>query len=350
MLDVEKQAIKITCKPELEPQLSAATVVHFTVANILHHTEFPLAEFPELVELAVIGTGLGMLRNNIEFVKQSPVFWDSTHWRAYPRPFLDSKALAYANAMAAWLRSESAPAWLPRIAKELQKPMQKSLKYLHKTGDSFLQSNCDHPVLNQPQSDWFETARNQGVSSQVVAVRHFEPNEHLASDQEELLLEKLRSANRFVALHAVFAVDRLQLGSDAIQSELAILSESPDEELSAKSMITLARTGPLQEVPYEQAMKMVGSRTKHVNFAGMVGLLSRDALEPSATKIVDRAFLQALQTCDYEFVAMFAAAYNKWLPNPKEYLEQLLSGDQPEYLEIAIEAIDDAREQLMEQV
>ena len=319
------------------------------MANLLHQTKFPLAEFAELVELAVIGTGLGMPRNRIEFVKQAPAFWDTTHWGAYPRPFLDGQSHAYANALTAWLRAESAPKWLSQIARELQKPTQKSLKYLHKTSDSFLKPKCENSVLAQAQSDWFHVAQNGGVSSQVIAVRHFQKNENMVSDHEELIVEKLRSANRFVALHAVSATDRLELDSEVIQNELGVLAESSDEELSAKSMITLARIGPLQEFPYEQALKMVGSRTKHVNFAGMVGLLSRDTIGPNATKIVDRAFLQALQTCDYEFVGMFAAAYNKWLPNPKDHLEELLAGDQPEYLEIALEAIEDAKEQLQEQ-
>lgn len=318
------------------------------MSNLLYQTKFALAEFPELVELAVIGTGLGMPRNNIEFVKQAPTFWDSTHWGAYPRPFLDGQSHAYANAIAAWMRAESAPKWLPQIAKELQKPTQKSLKYLHKTSDAFIQPKSDGRVLEQAQSDWFHIAQNGGASSQVIAVRHFQRNENLVSDYEELLVEKLRSANRFIALHAVSAVGGLELNSELIQNELGVLAESPDEELSAKSMITLARGGPLQDLPYEQALKMVGSRTKHVNFAGMVGLLSRDTIEPFATKVVDRAFLQALQTCDYEFVSMFAAAYNKWLAEPKEYLSDLLSGDQPEYLEIALEAIEDVQEQLLE--
>ena len=346
-MDAENQIIKLTADIKSQPTLVATTIIHLTVENILHQTGFALAAYPELVELAVVAMGLGMPRSRIEFVKQVSAHWDSTLWGAFPRPFLDSQSLAYANALSAWARGEKKPGWMDAIAVELRKPMRTSLKHLHRTGDSFFQPDSQDSLLNQPQTDWLHLAADSSASRQIIAVRHFEENEMLADDQEQILMEKLRSPNRFVALHALAAIDYLGLATEPIENELCFLVDTSDEELQAKTMITLAQMGPLNEDAIESATKMVGSQAGHVSFAGMVGLLSLDSVTPDHLKAVDRGFRRSLQTCDFEFVELFATAYCKWLNDPRQHVQKLLSDDQPEYVEIATNAIEDVQRQLV---
>ena len=122
-----------------EPELAVATLVHGVVSDLLHQHKYAYAHFPEFVDLTVIATGLGTLLSNLDFVSQSPTFWDSTQWRLIPRPFLDSQGVAYANAIAAWTRGERDPEWATDLEAELQRSMTKSLKFLNKTDDCFFQ-------------------------------------------------------------------------------------------------------------------------------------------------------------------------------------------------------------------
>lgn len=330
---------------EEDAGLTATTVIHFTLANILHQHQLPFAAFPEVVEMAVIGTGLGMPRNQIELVKQVPSFWDSTVWAAVERPFLDEQAHAYANALTAWARGEQNPGWGSEIATQLKKPMQRSLKYLHKTSDSFVTTERSDALLDQSETEWLQTAEGAGITQQIIAIRHLRPNEHLAAEYETALLKKTKSSSRFVILHAIAALEYLQLDSESIKSELTLLTESHDEEIQSKAMIALSRLEAINEFAHEQALKMMGSRNNHVVFAAMVGLLSHDSIEGGSLKTVDRGFIQALQTCDYEFVGLFASAYSKWLDDPQQHVKTLLADDQPEYLQIAIDAVSNAQKE-----
>lgn len=344
-MDIENQIIKLDIQIEENAQLAAATIIHFTLANILHQQKLPFATLPEIVELAVIGTGLGMPRNQIEFVKHVPSFWDSTVWTAVERPFLDEQALAYANSLSAWMRGERNSDWISSLPAQLKKPMQKSLKYLHKTKDTFVRTDTTVAASEQTEAEWLQAAQSSGITEQIIAIRNLQPNEHLASEHEETLLPKLRSVNRFLILHSIAAIEFLQLDSQSIKSELTHLAETTDDEVRSKAMIALARLEPINEFAYEQALKMLGSRSKHVCFAGIVGLLSHDSVEAGSLRVVDNGFRQALQTCDYEFVGLFAAAYNKWLDEPQDHVTSLLEGDHPEYLQIAIDAVAGAKQQ-----
>ena len=295
--------------------------------------------------MAVLGTGLGMPRNQVELVKQVPRFWDTTVWAAVERPFLDEQAHAYANALCAWTRNEKNPVWSSNIATQLKKPMHRSFKYLQKTSDCYVTTESSAALLDQSETEWLQTAAGPGITQQIIAIRHFQPHEHLTTEHEETLLQKTRSSNRFLVLHAIAALEFLQLDTESVKNELTLLTDSADEEIRSKAMIGLSRLEAINEFAHEQALKMLGSRNNHVVFAAMVGLLSHESIDVGSLKTVDRGFLQALQTCDYEFVGLFASAYNKWLDDPKQHVKTLLADGQPEYLQIAIDAVSNAEKQ-----
>lgn len=329
-----------------EPKLTAATVIHYVVGDLLFQNKFGYAHFPEVVDLAVINTGLGLLQSSFGFVKQTSSFWDSTYWDASPRPFLDSNALAYANAVAAWVRGDKDPSWCTELRNEVKRPMQKSLKYLLKTNDSFFDpASANTALLKQSQSDWLKMASQSSTSTQLVAIRHMELDKQLADQQEMLLLEKLRSPVRPIVLHSISAVESLMLRSDPVANELRFLVESRDDELRAKAIIALAKLAQLDEETIDAAVKMIDSSVRYVVFAGVFALSSLKAAPDNVLRASERGFVRALQTCDYEFVGLFAVAMDRWLDDPQSHIEQLLQNDQPEYLNIATEALQNVRAQ-----
>ena len=79
----------------------------------------------------------------------------------------------------------------------------------------------------------------------------------------------------------------------------------------------------------------------------MLALSSQGSVSDHLIPAINRAFIRSLQVCDYEFVNLFAAAFTRWLDDPKAHVEQLLSEDSVEYMEIAMEALDNVDEQLV---
>ena len=315
------------------------------IADLLHQRKFPYAHFPELVDLAVVMTGLGAIRSRIEFVKRAGNFWDSTGWGVFPRPFLDTPTLGYIHALAAWMRADSDPSWFAALPPAVRNPSKKSLKFLTKTGDSFFDpKSADQPLLQQDQSQWLALAADKSTSKQIIALRHFQPDESLADQQASILLEKLRSGNVPIMLHAISSAESVQLSSEPVVDQLRYLAEHQDEEVRAKAVIALAKLGQIDEATVGVAAKMIDSRAKHVVYAGVFALGSQPTVDDTTLRAVDRGFVSALQTCDYEFIQLFAMCYERWLEQPKTHFNELLSDD-GEYLQIANEALQAAREQ-----
>ncbi len=334
-----------------EPVLTAATVIHGVVSDLLSQNQFGFSHFPEVVDIAVINTGLGTLQARLSFVKQTNSFWDSTYWDASPRPFLDTQSLAYVLAIAAWMRGDSDPIWANELPSDVKTPMKKSLKFLNKTGDSFFgPSIAGQNLLQQSQSDWLQMAHSDFVSRQVIAIRHFAggtesvDGKELVDQKTGILIEKLRSPIRPIVLHAISTVESLRLASEPIVDELRLLIESRDDETRAKAIIALAKLGQLDEASIEQAARMVDSSVKFIVYAGMFALSSQPNVSEGTLRIAERGFAKALQTCDYEFIGLFAEAFDRWLDDPQLHIRQLFQADQPEYLEIALEALTNVRE------
>lgn len=334
--------------PQKDPELAIATVINGVVCDLLHVHGYGYAHFPEFVDMATIATGLGQLQSNMDFVKSAGTFWDSSQWRIIPRPFLDSQSVAYINAVAAWSRNEKDPAWAEELNIEIRKPMLKSLKFLHQSKDCFFQpQTANQNLLQQSQAEWIEMTGDASVSRQVIAVRHLHRDETLLTQQQDCLAEKLRSTHHAVLVNAISASEQIgDVGQTAIE-ELCFLTQHRDNEIRAKAMCALTRLGQLNAATIATAGEMLGSKTKYVVYAGLTALSSLDSISEQLIPPINRSFIRALQVCDYEFVGLFAAAYTKWLDDPKSYVENLLRDDGPEYMEIAMEAIDNGGEHLV---
>ena len=166
---------------EEDPQLVVATLIHGVVNDMLYQSTFNQPHFPELVELAVVGTGLGVLRSNLVLVKKVSGFWDSTHWHMAPPPFLNVQSLAYANALAAWSRDEAAPDWMNDLNSEVKRPMKRSLKYLFKTGDSFFNPQQGQHRLSSPDDQWWKLMQHSSSVCKDNQLTKIESNLHRAS-------------------------------------------------------------------------------------------------------------------------------------------------------------------------
>lgn len=322
--------------------------MHGVVSDLLHHHKYPYAHFPEFVDVAVVATGLGALHSNLDFVSKNPTFWDSTQWRMIPRPFLDSQGVAYVNAITAWARSEKSPAWADDLEPELKRSMLKSLKFLNKTGDSFFQPQSgQEKLLNQPQKDWLKMADSKFVSTQIIAVRNLQQDKTVLAETQTTLANKLRSDSDSVLLNAISASEQVVDVGETVVEELGFLTQHRDHVVRAKAMCALTRLGQLNERTIQTAGEMLGSKLKHVIYAGLSALSSQGEVSEHLVPAINRSFIRSLQVCDYEFVNLFAAAFTKWLNDPKSHVENLLSENNTEYMEIAMEALDNVGEQLV---
>ncbi len=330
-------------KFDRDPHLTVATLINRVVCDMLHRNEFAYSHFPELVDLAVVGTGLGLLQSNFGFVSKSGSFWDSTRWEFVPRPFLDTPALAYTSALAAWARDEKDPEWVDDLPGEAKRPMRKSLKFLQKTGDSFFQTQTGAAKLNGSQHDWAQAASGS-TSSQIISLRHLKFGKGHETNLK-ILLEQLRSGNPAVLLHAITAAERMKSGHDEVNEELRVLAVHRDDQIRAKAMIALTRVGAVDEPTVDVAVSMLDSNARFVVFAGMSALASLDSVPEHVMPPVDRGFGRSLQTCNYELAGVYVTAYNRWLDDPAGHFENLLRNDSPEFAEIAQELLRNCREQ-----
>ena len=159
--------------------------------------------------------------------------------------------------------------------------------------------------------------------------------------------DRLRSPKESVVLSAILAAERVEdLGEHATE-ELRYLTRHRDHVVRARSMCALARLDKLDETTIQTAGEMLGRKMKHEIYAGLTALASLGSVSEHLIPAINQAFIRSLQICDYEFVNLFAAAFTKWLDDPRDHVENLLQQDSPEYLEIAMEALDGVKNQLV---
>ncbi|KAA1262597.1 hypothetical protein LF1_51640 [Rubripirellula obstinata] len=337
------RCIMLDQKLDSDPAMGIATLINGVVCDLLSQHNFAGAHLPEQVDLAVVGMGLGVIRNGISLVAKHPVYWDSTQWDVFPRPFLDGKSLAYANAIAAWSRDDAAPKWSNDLPSDLRRPMRKSLKFLLKTNDSFFQPRDKQALLAQSQSEWWKLAADSSTSNQVIALRHLKSDGKLDDRQASLLLDRLHSSNVAITLNAIAAIERLAIQQPAICSEsmvheLRSLTDHRDDAVRAKAMCVLAKLGGLDEATVETAATMLETNRKHVVFAGLYALSTQDSVPDEVLPALDRCFAGVLRACDYEFIDLISAAYRRLLDDPQSHFEELFQSS-PEHLPIALEAL-----------
>lgn len=350
--DAAERTITLDIQIDSDPPMALATLINGVVCDLLSQNNLDSEHLPERVDLAVVGTGLGMIRNRIGLVAKQPTCWDSTQWELIPRPFLDCQALAYTNAIAAWARDDATPEWSSDLPSDVKNPMRKSLKFLLKTNDSFFQPRAKRSLLTQSQSEWWTLAASASASNQVIAIRHLESDGKLDDPQESLLLEKLSATSRAIMLNAIAATERMvskheAVASEAVVRELRTLTDHRDDEVRAKAMCVLARLGELDEATVETAAMMLEDQHKHLVFAGVYALSTLDTVPERVVQSLDRCFVRVLRACDYEFIDLIVAAYRRWLDDPQSHFEGLLQ-DSPEHLPIALETLQKAPEPLVQ--
>ena len=282
--------------------------------------------------------GLGLLRSQFDFVKKADAFWDTSAWDRFPRPFLDDRALAYAHATTAWIRSEPKPTWDRSLPSDVRTGMSKSLKFLLRTGDSFLDRENATP---ENSIDWEPSLRGKSVTKQIIALNQLESSGTLPSSLQSVVVEKLRSANEAIVLHAIAASEAAQSDSESVGEELRYLTEHRNDEVRAKSMIAVSRLGLMDDATTTVAAKMIDSQVPHVTFAGLLALASLPTVSDEVLEVVGRGYVRALQNCQYEFVTLYTTAFTRWLGDAEPFLQRLL-GDHPEYQQLALEAIQEA--------
>ncbi|MEM1225731.1 MAG: hypothetical protein AAGJ40_08530 [Planctomycetota bacterium] len=341
--DEKTRTITLHVEIDGDPRLEMGALINGVVGDLLYQNQFVSAHLPEMVDLAVAGTGLGMIRSNITLVKKVAACWDSTQWEVSPRPFLDCRSLAYANAIAAWARDDAKPEWATDLPSDVKRPMGKSLKYLSKTGDSFFEPQSRQSLLAQSPSDWWKLATHESVSNQVISIRHLESDGHLSDQQESLLLGKLRSANIAIVLHAVAATERMafrrpSVASESLVIELRSLADHRDDQVRAKAMCALARLGKMDDAAVETAAVMLEESQRHLVFAGVYALSTLQSVPDHVLVSFDRCFVRRLRACDYELIDLFVVGYRRWLDDPSPHFKGVLR-DSPEHLPIALETL-----------
>ena len=323
--------------------------MHHVVRDLLCQREFEYQHLPEFVDLAVVGVGLGVPLSQVNLVNEKGLFWDTTEWETFPRPFLDQQDLAYAFALSAWVRGEASLSWLDAVPAVIKKPAQKSLKYLSKQNDSFFRPHQSKAgKLKQDQNFWLETVAQKSISEQIIGLRYLQVASDSDTRQLSALLDKLRSDNPAVLLNAINTAGSMKKASVAVVDELNLLLENRNDQIRAKAMFALARLAAVDEGAIKFAIKMLESHAKFVIYAGLLGLSSISDVPSSVFPAANRAFIRSLQICDYEFIGLFVAAFQQWVDDPELYLKNLLQENSPEYFEIAMEALASARERLVE--
>lgn len=350
--DTGSRAIIVETSFEDEAELATTTLINGVICDLLYQSspentrKLEFARYPELLDLAVVATGLGMLRNNIALVSKTGPHWDSTQWENMPRPFLNAQTLAYANAVVAWARGETAPKWADDLTSEVKKPMKSSLKFLHKTNDSFFNPD-KRSTLECSQNDWWKLAENTSVSTQVVAVRNLTVDAALSDQHEAALVKKLQSGNPAIVLNTIAKVETMLGNSDKIAGELRELVNDRNDEVRSKAMLALTRLEQLDDRTIDTAVEMLDSSAMHNVFAGVVALGSQDTILEGHMPPIDRAFMRALKSCNYEFVGLFAASYNRWMDDPQSHVQAMLEQHNPEHLQIALDALSGTPEELV---
>ena len=134
--------------------------------------------------------------------------------------------------------------------------------------------------------------------------------------------------------------------SDLLAGQIRTLVDHRDDEIQAKAMCALTTVNRIDSSAIDAAANMIEDDIRHVVFAGVHALTTVDQVPDYVAPSFDRSFVKALKSCDYEFVALFTKGYNRWHDDPKQHLEKLLC-DSPEFLPIALEALDQTPQEVV---
>ena len=161
--------------------------------------------------------------------------------------------------------------------------------------------------------------------------------------QIECLVDKVKSSNRDLVLHAITTIENLELDDPRIIEQLKLHLEDRDEEIQAKALLALTGVIAKHDYPMEDAARMLASKTSFVVYAAIISLATIPEVDDKIIRIADRAFGRALQSCDYGLVELFARAYLTWLPEPVTHIADTFEDGYEEYIDTALEAIKNVK-------
>ena len=344
--DADKRLITLETSLEEDTPLAIATLVNNVVRDLLHQKQFSFIQSQEAVDVAVIATGLGVLQSGISMVNDGGKFWDPTGWEVHASPFLGAELTAYAHAVAAWTRGGSSD-WVVDLPANVASGMKKSLKYLNKTKDCFV-ARGGELAKRYEKEDWIRIANEGGMSTRIIALRHLDADEEQQAKLDSAVDNGLRSGHRDLILHCTNAAIAIRSADEGVATELRTLAQNSDDHIRSKAVFALGQLGLLDESTVGVAGRMLESKRDFVTYTALTALASLDAAPESVVQNADRGLKRTLQSCNYQFVGLFAVVYQRWLDDPAGHFETLLAEDSPEYLQIALEALEEVKKQFVE--
>ena len=331
--DSEKRQISIETEFGDSPPLATAALMQSLVHDLLVNNGLANAAPGEFLDAAVALCGLGGPRAEVELISDAGSYWDTTRWDASPANFLDHESLAYAHSLAIWCRGGNVD-----LLPASMRTAKGSLKYLNKTNDSFFQRSL--VIDDQLAIETFiELAASGKDSTRIAAMQFFNSDQALHEQQDAAILENLRHRSEHVIAHAVSAALVTQTTSPGIVEELKLLTDNHDDRLRSKAVQAVTLLGQLDDYVAGNAAKMLSSSTAYVTYSGLLALAKLDKVSEDVLQLADRGFERALHTCNYQFVELFAGAYNRWLDDPVAHLNRLWGERSPEYYQMAVEAL-----------
>ena len=328
----EKRQISIETEFADNPPLATAALMQSLVYDLLVTNGMTSTPPGEFLDAAVALCGLGEPRAEVELISDAGSYWDTTRWDANPGNFLDHESLAYAHSLAIWCRGGSTG--LPTS----MRTAKASLKYLNKTNDSFFQKS----LITDDQlgiETFVELANNGKESTRISAMQFFQSSDGQDQQQDAAILANLQHRSDHVIAHAISAAQITQSSSPSVIEELKLLTDNHDERLRSKAVQAITLMGHLDDYVADNAAKMLSSSKNYVTYSGLLALAKLDKVSDDVLKLADRGFERALHSCNYQFIELFAAAYNRWLNDPAAYLNKLWGERSPEYYQMATEAL-----------
>lgn len=328
-----KRQIVLHTSIDCDPHLTIASLIHWTTLDLLTQTDFALARHPEVLDMAVAITGLGILRARIELVESAPLFWDQSRWMVFARPYLNLRSLAHVHALVAHSRGQEKPGWLGTLPSNIQNDIVKSLKYLKKTGDTFFQPERLSPTIEE-RSDWLELVNGRSESDRLIGM--FCVN---GEDLEPMIVEQLQARDPAMIMQSLTKVRRNRLTSAALVDEILMLVEHADDHVKAKSVLTLADLGELNERSVDAVCKMLASRVGFVEHAAISALTSLESPPENVWDAVDRGIVRAAQSCRYDILTVYLQAIQHWGVDAESHLRGSLENEGPEILGVCLETL-----------
>jgi HEAT repeats len=122
-----------------DPESLVATIAHELAHEVLlggGHVQDNNEDLERLTDLLTVYLGVGIFGANSTLREQTVREGRFSWWSIQKQGYLPMRMYGYALGLFAWARGEVRPAWSRHLRLDIREPLQKSLRYLEKTGDS----------------------------------------------------------------------------------------------------------------------------------------------------------------------------------------------------------------------